>query len=45
MWNLIYVTDDPIYKIETDHGFGQQTCGCQGEAEGSVMDGELGWWM
>ena len=34
-WNLNkyleskYCTDDPIYKTETDHGHGEQTCGCQ----------------
>ena len=34
---------DPTYKTETDHGHGQQTCGCQGEVGGSGMDvGSLG---
>ena len=28
MWNLKYGTNDPIYKIESDHGHGEQTCGC-----------------
>ena len=27
MWNLKYGTDDPIYKTETYHGQGEQTCG------------------
>jgi len=31
--NLKYGTDDPIYKTETDHGQGEQTCGYQGEGE------------
>ena len=30
MWNLKYGTDEFIYRTETDHGLGQQTCGCQG---------------
>ena len=30
IWNLKYGTNDHIYKTETDHGQGQQTCGCQG---------------
>ena len=37
MWNLKYVTDDPIYKTETDHRDGEQTCGCPGRRE------EVGW--
>ena len=28
MWNLKCGTNDPIYKIETGHGHGEQTCGC-----------------
>ena len=42
MWSLKYGTDDPINKIETDQGYGEQTCGCQGEAGGSGMDREFG---
>ena len=30
MWNLEYGAGDPIYKTETDHGHGEQTCGFQG---------------
>ena len=30
MWNQKYGTDDLIYKTETDHGLGEQTCGCWG---------------
>ena len=26
MWNLKYGTNDPIYRTETDHGHGEQTC-------------------
>ena len=40
MWNLKYGTDDPIYKIETDHGHGKQTCGCWWGGRG--VDGEFG---
>ena len=29
MWNIKYGTNDPTYKIETDHGRGEQTCVCQ----------------
>jgi len=35
MWNLKYDTNDPIYKTETDHGHGEQICGCQ--------EGGVGW--
>ena len=42
MWNLKSSTDDPMYKKETDHGHGEQTCGCQ-EGEGRKGDG-LGAW-
>ena len=38
-WNLKYGTDDPIYKTETDHGQGEQTCSSQGG--GSGMDGQF----
>ena len=26
--NLKYGANDPIYRIGTDHGHGEQTCGC-----------------
>ena len=42
MWNLKYGTNDPIYKIETDHGHGGQTSICQGEGEGNGVYGEFG---
>ena len=42
MWNLRYGANDPIYKRETDHGQGEQTCGGWGEGGGSGMDGEFG---
>jgi len=38
IWNLIYGTNEPFHKTET-HGFGKQTCGCQGG--GREMDWEL----
>ena len=42
LWNLKYGTNEPIYKTETDHGHGEQTCGCQGwETGGGGMDGEF----
>ena len=41
MWNLKYFTNDPIYKIETDHGHGVQNFGCQGEWEGMGWLGSL----
>ena len=28
----------PIYKTETDHRHGEQTCGCGGRVGGSEMD-------
>ena len=37
MWNLKYGTDDSIYKTETDHSQGDQTCGSQREGRGSGM--------
>ena len=40
--NLKYGTDDPVYKTETDHSHGEQTCGCQGKEGGSGMDEEFG---
>ena len=30
---LKYGTNDPIYKTETDHGHGEQTCVCWGKFE------------
>ena len=30
MWNLKYVTYDPVYKNRKDHGHGEQVCGCWG---------------
>ena len=44
MWNLKYDTNDPIYKTETDHGHGEQTCVCQGlgQEEGDGQ-GVWGW--
>ena len=42
MWKLKYGTSDPIYKTETDHGQGEQTCGCHGEEGGSEMHEEFG---
>ena len=40
--DLKYGTDDPIYKIETDHSQGKQTCGSQRKRGGSGMDREFG---
>ena len=37
IYKLKYGANDPIYKIETDHG--QQTCGCLRWGEGE----EVGW--
>ena len=34
MWNLKYGTNDPIYKIETDHGHGEQTMVARGSGKG-----------
>ena len=42
MRNLEYGTDESIYKTETDHGHGEQACGCQVE-ERKKWDG-LGIW-
>ena len=38
LWNLKYGTHYPIDKTETDHGQGEQTCGCRDEGKESVMD-------
>ena len=29
LWNPKHGTDDPVYKTETDHSQGEQTCGSQ----------------
>ena len=42
IWNLKYGTNDSIYKAETDHGHGVQTCGCQ-QREGKKWDGQAVW--
>ena len=42
MWNLKYGKNDPIYKTETDHNHGGQTCGCHG-GEGMEWDGQGVW--
>ena len=42
MWNQKYGTDYPIYKTETDHGLGAQTCSCQWGGGKEWMEGELG---
>ena len=46
MWNLKYGYDDTIFKTETDHSQGEQTCGCQGGGE-REWGGWGGWdqWM
>ena len=31
MWNLKYGINEPVYKTETDHGHGEQSCGCHGD--------------
>ena len=31
-----------LFHIKENYGHGEQTCGCQGGGEGSVMDGVLG---
>ena len=46
LWNLKYGKTDPIYKTETDHGHGEQTCGCWW-GWGKELDGQgvWGWWV
>ena len=39
VWSLKYGIDDPIFKTETDHRHGEQTCICQGEV-GTEWDGQ-----
>ena len=36
MWNLKYVTNDPVYKPKTDQGHREQTyvCQCWGQRRG-----------
>ena len=41
MWNLKYDTNELIYRIETDHGHGEQIYGCQGGGRGSRIDREF----
>ena len=42
MWNLKYDTNNPIYKTETDHGHGEQTCGCLQGGSGMVREFAVG---
>ena len=43
IWNLIYGTNGPIYRKETNsQKHGEQTCGCQGGRGGNGMDWESG---
>ena len=42
MWNLKYGTNEPIYRRETTHRHGEQTCGFQGKVEGTEWTGSLG---
>ena len=43
IWNLIYDTNEPIYrKNKQSHGHGEQTCGCQVGRRRSEMDWEFG---
>ena len=42
MWNLKYITDDPIYKTESYHRPAKQTCGSQSRA-GREWDGQGVW--
>ena len=37
IWYLIYGINGPFYRKE-NHGLGENTCGCQGEGEGSGME-------
>ena len=41
IWNLKYGTNDSIYKMETHHGHGEQTCGCGGVEQ--EWDGQRVW--
>ena len=42
----IYGSNDPIYKTETVHGHGEQTCVCQGKGgEKETGWGVWGWLM
>ena len=40
-WHLIYGTNEPFHRKE-NHELGEQTCGCQGEGRGNVMNWEFG---
>ena len=42
MWKLKYGKNEPIYKTETGHQHGQQTCGCQGVWYGMVREFGVG---
>ena len=42
IWNVIYSTNEPFHRKE-NHGYGEQTCGCQGGGGESQLDG-LGIW-
>ena len=41
-WNIIYGTNELIYRNEQPLDHGEQTCGCQGGGGGSGMDWEFG---
>ena len=41
IWNLRYGTNEPFHR-KKNHGFGEQTCGCQGEEERVGCDWNLG---
>ena len=46
MWNLKHGRNDPIYKTETDHRHGEETCGYLGGGEGEWdQRGAWGWRM
>ena len=42
MWNLKYVTKEPIYKTETDSDRENRLVAVKGEGGGSEMDLEFG---
>ena len=42
MWDLKYAINEPIYKTETGHRYGEQICSCQGET-GKKWDGWRVW--
>ena len=41
IWNLIHSTNERFHRKE-NHGYGEQTCGCQGGGGGSGMHCESG---